>query len=139
MRAGGCSPEDPARMRKAAAPGEIGRPGEEVSRRQRYPPAARFRLHRLRPLHRGFILFYVTRRRRRSPVHVLLLDGMGFVAVIFGCVGVGMRRGGGMVIDREWKMMSSSPNFICLKKTSSLLLCNTNDDEVLVSLNASLT
>lgn len=33
-------------VRKALAPGEIGRPGEEVSRRQRYPPAARFRLHR---------------------------------------------------------------------------------------------
>lgn len=35
-------------VRKALAPGEIGRPGEEVSRRQRYPPAARFRLHRPR-------------------------------------------------------------------------------------------
>lgn len=44
-------------VRKALAPGEIGRPGEEVSRRQRYPPAARFRLHRLRPLHTEFILF----------------------------------------------------------------------------------
>lgn len=51
------TPEWIRSVRKALAPGEIGRPGEEVSRRQRYPPAARFRLHRVRPLHIEFILF----------------------------------------------------------------------------------
>lgn len=47
-------------VRKAFAPGEIGRPGEEVSRRQRYPPAARFRLHRAPTTsHKIYFICYV--------------------------------------------------------------------------------
>lgn len=54
--------------RKTRAPGEIGRSGEEVSRRQRYPPPARSSDYRIqRPLHAAQIYLLLLKR-----VHVTI-------------------------------------------------------------------